>query len=597
MTMIRSESGGRGFITMVAACMLSFLGVAAGQTADVVYLNGRIYTMDVTEAWAEAVAIRGDRFVYVGDDEGVQAWIGAETKVTDLQGSFVIPGMYDMHVHPDLLFEPVHMNQIQTSPLGPQELARAIREHAEANPGDGWIFGGTWAPDRFAGAGVEPGAAFLDSIMPDRPVAIVDSGRHVLITNTLAMELAGVDADTFEPDHGMIKRDADGNPVGYFADGAQSALSHVLPQGTWREFAACYKDAAALLNRYGFVGARAMHVNTPRLQGVQSLDRAGELTVRYDMAISWKNDLYFSVPDRANLLTGERHRYRSAHVNANHVKFHLDGTPVSKTALFLDPYRGSTTNFGSLNEGPQELFDLMVQLERDGVTANIHAIGDGAARLAMDAIEHARQTVGLPADRQPRHLLAHSTVIHDDDCARIAELNMVAEFSYSMMHPTLAETMVFLAGSVVSDESMARLWNVKRVLESKGRAVLGSDLVVAPDPNVFPAMSTLIDRPEGYASISVVDALLMLTRNGAWAMGIEDIAGSIEVGKYADFAVLDRNLLEATPGEIAETEVLLTVFEGLVVYTFDQDVVPTSPRRAFGGMCGWLSPGAGQSGR
>lgn len=570
--------------TVALAFLTSGLWVSAEEVADAVYRNGRIYTMEGDKPWAEALVVRGDRFLFVGGNEETERYVGDSTKVIDLEGSFVIPGMYDLHVHPDLLFEPIHTGQIQTEPLGPEDLKHAILDYAAANPGDGWIFGGTWSPDRFIEAGIEPDAAYLDGFMPDRPVAIVDTGRHILMANKKAMSLAGIDADTFEPDHGIVKRDPNGNPTGYFADGAQSLLSHVLPQGTWREFREAYRDAADVLNRYGFVAARSQHVNTPRLQGVQALERDGDLTVRYDMAISWKNDLYFAVPDRAALLTGERHRYRSRKVNANYVKFHLDGTPTSRTAFFLDPYNGTSDVYGALNELPEELFDLMVQLENEGIAANIHVIGDGAARLALDAIEHARKVVGKPEAYRPRHMLAHCNVIHDDDTDRIAELGIAAEFSYSMMHPDLLPALQFVLNEVVNEKSIERLWNIKKVLDSGGKAVMGSDLVVAPDPNVFPAMSTLHDRPAPYESLSVEEMLRMLTINGAWAMGIEDDAGSIRTGKYADFTVLDRNLFEVSGSEMAETEVLLTVFEGRVVHTFDPDVVAKSPKREFRGF-------------
>ena len=533
--------------------------------ADVVYTNGRIYTAEPQQKWAEAMAIRGDQFVYVGSTNEAAEFIGAETKVVDLNGRFIVPGFHDLHVHPDLLFEPKHTGQLQTSPFGPEELKQALLDFAAKNPGDGWIFGGTWAPEKFAAADVKPSAAYLDSFIADRPIALLDFGRHVVMANTKAMELAGVNRNTFEPEHGYFYRDKDGNPTGTFADGAQSVFFDVLPLGDWQAMRECYRDGADILNKYGFVAARSQHVNTERLQGVQALDRSGELTVRYDMAISWKNDLFFAVPRRAELMAGERHRYRSPRVNANYVKFHLDGTPTSRTAYFLGNYRG-TDSRGKLNESPEEMKDLMVQLEREGVTANIHVIGDGAARVALDAIEHARETVDLPKTQRPRHMLAHTNVLHPDDVPRIAELGIAAEFSYTVLRSDRQDVLVYLRDEVTPASAADNMWRIKETLESGGKAVLGSDLVVAPDPNPFMAIEYLINRPEPGKPITVEDALTMLTINGAWAMSREADTGSIKVGKLADFAVLDRNLFEIPTDDISETQVLKTVFEGTVVY-------------------------------
>jgi len=539
--------------------------------ADAIYLNGKIYTQNEANPWAQAMAVKGDRFLYVGSNKDAEKYRDKATSVIDLKGAFVMPGMYDLHVHPDLLFEPKYTGQIQTAPLGPEEIKKALLDFSRKHPGKGWIFGGTWAPDAFLKANIEPGAKFLDSFIPDRPVALLETGRHILMVNSLAMKLAGIDANTYSPDHGTIKRDEQGNPTGYFSDGAQSLFSHVIPQGTWKEFASCYEEGMHLLNSYGFVAARSQHVNTPRLQGVSALERNGELTVRYDMAISWKNDLHFSVDDRAALLTGERFRYHTKHVNANYIKLHLDGTVPGFTAYFLDPYKGTKDVYGKTNETRRELYDMMVQLERQRIAANIHVIGDAAARLALDAIEYARKTVNLPPEQQPRHMLAHTFFIRDEDAARAANLNIAVEFTHFIFHPALKNMIAYLKNEIVSPKVVPYLLNIRKVLDSGGHAVFGSDLVVSPDPNVFPSLSRLVNRDERAASITLEEALRMLTINGAWAMGYEKIAGSIEAGKFADFVVLDRNLFKVPVDDIANTKVKMTVFEGDVVYNAEKD--------------------------
>jgi len=546
---------------IVSVGIISALSVS--EAADTVYQNGKIYTVDDKHLWAEAIAITDDRFVFVGTNEDVQSYIGPDTKVIDLEGQFVTPGFYDLHTHPDLLLEPKYTGGIQTSPLGHEELKKAILEFDEANPGDGWIFGGTWSPGGFTGEGVEPNAEYLDSFISHRPVAMLDVTRHNLMVNTKAMELAGMDRDTYEPDHGTIEKDADGNPTGLFSDGAQSLLSHVLPQANIMQLKEIYSEGQELLNSYGFVGTRNQHINSDRLKAVQLLERDGALTVRYDMAISWKNDLHLTVPDRAELLTGERHRYNSQHVNANYIKFHYDGQPFSNTAVFLEPYRG-TDLYGKFNETPEEMRSMLLQLERQGIAANIHVVGDGAARSALDAIEDVRKITGKDG---PRHMLAHTYFIHDDDAKRISELGIVSEFTWVMLDPEKKDTIDYALNELLDPAAGSRLFNLRPVLDSGGLAVFGSDLVVASSPNIFPSLAKMLDRDNPEKNITVEEALTVLTINGAWAMNRENEAGNITEGKYADFVVLDRNLFEIPPSEVADTKVLKTVFEGKVVYT------------------------------
>jgi len=281
------------------------------------------------------------------------------------------------------------------------------------------------------------------------------------------------------------------------------------------------------------------------------------------LAISWKNDLHVTVPDRAALISGELHRYNSQHVDANQVKWHFDGTPLAKSAFFLEPYRGSTDYYGRLNATPEEMNTLMVQLDRQNIKANIHVLGDGATRLALDAIEHAREVNG---PNGPRHMLAHTTWLHNDDVDRIAELNVAAEFTHYLMDPEKAEFIAYNEDELVPEEARPRMLNIKRVLDSGGIAVFGSDLVATPTPNIFPNLVKILDRGDPERTITVEQALTMLTINGAWAMDRENEAGSITEGKYADFIVLDRNWFEIPTSDVADTKVLTTVFEGDVVY-------------------------------
>ncbi len=561
------------FLSVILAALFVFSGCAQDSpeapneastvaVADVVYTNGRIYTVDEAQPWAEAVAIAGERFIAVGSSSDIRDHIGDETRVVDLDGAFVMPGMYDLHTHIDLLLEPKFTDGIQTLPLGPDDLKNAILEFAKDHPGDGWIFGVTWDPGVFNTEGVTPGLDYLDAIVPDRPVALLDTSRHMMMVNSKALELGGINENTFVEEHAVIPLTDDGKIQGLLVDGAQSYISHVLPLADVATMTEIYAEGQALLNQYGVIGTRSQHVNTVRLKAVQNLEREYRITARFDMATSWKNDLYVKVPDRAEFMGGERHRYRSRHVNANYVKMHVDGQPMGATSYFLEDYKGRPGYRGKLNESAEELHDLTIDLDRQGIGIQFHVLGDASTRLVLDAVEAARKSNG---PNGPRHMLAHTAFIHTDDAPRVAELNMVAEYTYTYLGE-IFELVQWNIDNTLPESTADYFINIKPVLDSDGIAVWGSDLVVASTPDPFGAIMTSTNRPERWESITVEQALKMATLNGAYAMGIEDDAGSITSGKYADLIILDGNPLELEPDDITNINVLTTVFEGKEVY-------------------------------
>lgn len=556
-------------ITLALLMVLSSVTAVSAQeqenneTADFAYINGMIYTAEINRPWAEAVAIKGERFLAVGSNWEIQEQVSDETQVIDLEGAFVMPGMYDLHTHIDLLLEPKYTDGIQTLPLGPEDLKEAILEFAEAHPGDSWIFGGTWDPGVFSAAGVAPGKDYLDAFIADRPVGILDVSRHMLMVNTKALELGGINNDTFVEEHAVIPLDDDGEQVGLLVDGAQSYISHVLPLADEETMTKIYAEGQAILNEYGIIATRSQHVNTVRLRAVQNLERENRLTARFDMAISWKNDLYVQVPDRAELMTGERHRFRSKHVNANLVKMHVDGQPMGSTSYFFDDYKGRPGYQGKLNESAEELVDLTIDLDRRGVGIQFHVLGDASTHLVLNAVEAARKANG---PHGPRHMLAHTAFIHSDDAHRVKELGIVAEYTYTYLGE-IFELVKFVLAEQAPESAAKSFMNIKPVLDSGGVAVWGSDLVVASTPNPFGALRDASNRPEPWESISVEEGLRMATINGAYAMGIEDDAGSIMAGKYADFIVLDGNPLELMGDALAGIQVMKTIFEGKQVYS------------------------------
>ncbi|BAN48175.1 amidohydrolase [Metapseudomonas resinovorans] len=538
--------------------------------ADLVLTNGRIYTVDAANYWAEAVAIRGGRFIAVGGSADMDGLIGPRTQVLDLKGRFVMPGLYDMHTHPDLKLAPGYAGYLEVGleDPTPEQVRQAILDYAAAHPGDGWVYGQYFVRYTFKQAGLVPDRAWLDSVLPDRPVAILDRSWGCMMVNSKALELAGIDAETLDPRHGYIERDSvTGEPTGILVDGAYALIHAAMPPTPQHALKRAYREGVWFQSGHGVVGTKYVHVCEHRLNALKSIDQVGELSVRVEAAISWQDDI-FPVKRRWELLAGERHYYRSARLNANAVKFHFDGTHESRSSYLSSAWPGDESWRGHLNMTPEHITDMVVDMDRRGIRVIAHCTGDGASDLFLDAVAEARRRNGYSG---VRHQCAHSTTLLDANLPRFAELNVTAEFSPVGWFPSSFA----YARAVFGEDRMQRAYNFKGVLEHGGVAVMGTDWPVSSiNPWIgFEAMVTR-ENPFGEEAgcfygqpISLEQAIRVMTLNGAWCMGIEDKAGSIEVGKSADLIVLDRNLFEVEPkGNIHNAQVQLTLLEGEVTW-------------------------------
>ncbi|MWK54948.1 amidohydrolase family protein [Pseudomonas otitidis] len=543
---------------------------ATGHYADLILDNGRFYTQAPAQPWAEAVAIGGGRLLAVGSRSAVQALRGPQTRVHDLDGAFCMPGLHDMHTHPDLALAPRYSDDLDVGieDPTPAQLEAAIRAYADAHPGEGWIHGQYWVRYTFREAGLVPGRAWLDAVMPDRPVALLDRMWGTMMVNSKALQLAGIDRHTPDPRNGYLERDPlTGEPTGLMIDGAYAMIHAAMPPTPVAVLRRAYRDGVHFQSSRGVTASKYVHVCEHRLQALKALDDAGELTVRIEAAISWQDDI-FPVRRRWELLAGERHYYRSARLSANAVKFHFDGTVEPRSSFLLTPWPNESDWRGKLNLTPEHITDMLVDMDRRGIRVIAHCTGDGASDVFLDAVAEARRRNGFSG---VRHQCAHSTLLHPGNLARFQALQVIAEFSPAAWYPT-----PFASGarSGYGQERLKRIYDFKGVLEAGGTAVFGTDWPVASiDP--WLALETMVTRQNPWNDdpacfgepISLPQALRVATLNGALAMGLEASTGSLEVGKAADLIVLDRDLF-AQPARnyIHRTQVLLTFVEGQLVY-------------------------------
>jgi predicted amidohydrolase YtcJ len=538
--------------------------------AELLLHNGRFYTLDPAQPWAEAVAIRDGRLLAVGRREEMEHLIGPDTLVRDLEGAFCMPGLHDMHTHPDLALNPRYADDLDVGieDPTPDQLAKAIRDYADSHPGDGWVYGQYWVRYTFREAGLKPGREWLDSILPDRPVALLDRMWGTMMVNSRALELAGIDASTADPRNGYLERDElTGEPNGLMIDGAYALIHAAMPPTPAKVLRQSYREGVHFQSSRGVTAAKYLHVCENRLDALKYLDDAGQLTLRVEAAISWQDDI-FPVRRRWELLSGERHYYRSARLSANAVKFHFDGTVEPRSSFLITPWPGEDAWRGKLNLTPEHITDMVVDMDSRGIRVIAHCTGDAASDVFLDAVAEARRRNGFSG---VRHQCAHSTILHPGNLKRFRELDVIAEFSPAAWYPT-----PFASGarSGYGTDRLKRIYDFKGVLAAGGIAVFGTDWPVASiDP--WLALETLVTRQNPWNDdpacfgepISLEQAIRVATLNGAYAMGLETLTGSLEAGKSADFIVLDRNLFEQPARNfIHRTEVQLTFVEGRPVY-------------------------------
>ncbi len=542
--------------------------------AELVFKNGRIYTVEDSQPWVSCVAIRDGDFVYVGSDNGVEPFIDDNTLVVDLEGKFVMPGLYDMHTHPDLALAPKYAGHLDVGiqDPSPEQVKNAILEYTNKYPqkvGDeGWIYGQSWVRYTFTKEGLTPGREWLDSFMPDRPVALLDRMWGTMMANSKALALAGIDETTPDPRNGYLDRDPlTGSPTGLLIDGGYALVHAAMPPTSIDVLKKSYGNGSRYQSSRGVVGTKYVHVCEHRLDALKLLDDSGFLPLRVEAAISWQDDI-FPVKRRWELLSGERHYYRSNRLNANAVKFHFDGTVEPQSSYLLTSWEEGSKWRGKLNLTPEHITDMLTDMDSRNIRVIAHCTGDAASDVFLDAVAETRRRNG---PNGMRHQCAHSTILDNNNLKRFKELNVVAEFSPVSWYPS---PFVSGARSGYGKERLERSYNFKGVIDEGGIAVLGTDWPVSViDPWIgFESLVTRMNPWKEYEGrfgepIPLEEAIKVMTINGAWSMGIEERAGSIKVGKSADMIVLDRNLFEVLPqGNIHNSVVELTVLEGQVTY-------------------------------
>jgi predicted amidohydrolase YtcJ len=582
---------------LVAVLTLAVAGaVHAGAPADLVYRNGYVYTVDARDSVRQALAVRAGRIVYVGDNAGTRPLTGRRTRVIDLHGRMLMPGLVDAHMHPQSGGSRLLNCSLDYQPLSVPQFQDRIRECLERDKKAGperWLVVVNWFQQGMQPQGVATSAATLDALGTQRPIIVRSSFGHSVQLNSRAIALAGIGRDTPDPAGGKIVRDGGGEATGLLEDAAQDLAMKLLPPLSASENLAASRAALDAMRRQGITSFLDAWTDPETMTAFTALQRQGRLTARAHFAVLVDLDKGATPRQAVAELLKQQGQFDQGptvarpSMQVRHAKLFMDGVIAAPafTGAMLEPY---LVNKGTPDKpdwqpgpsrGPDSYFSTaalkatLSELARSHVDPHLHADGDRAVRDALDAIESVRATV---EGAGMRPALAHAEIVAPADYPRFAQLDVTPVLSFQWAKPA-ADTV----GALKNYLGPARYATVEPeavLLDAGARVAYGSDWPVDPldawfalkvgvtrtaAPGAGKEFEGRLTAQPGMPRAAVLRAVTM---NAAYTLRQETRLGSLEPGKLADLIVLDRNFLSIPDEDIANIRVLQTVVGGKVVY-------------------------------
>ena len=547
-------------------CFIALISIScsANKNADLILVNGNIVTVDENHPKAEAIAIKGENFLAVGSNEEINQYKGDQTEEIDLKGKTVVPGLVDGHLH----FARLGADRSNIVELDDtRSLAEAltlIKRRVQRLPAGEWLTGSGW---HLANWGVEdwPTAADLDRVAPNNPVSFVGMHSHASWLNSKALQTAGITKDRPDPDDGIIQRDEDGKPTGILIENAQWLVRNVIPPQQQESLKESIRKSIQLAHSYGFTGAHDMGTSMEVVNTYRELIAENQFPFRINGYVRmWRTgELLDDFINAGPVIAEGNHR-----LTIRGVKLSIDGALGARGAALLAPYSDEPSATGVIRVPGDQVYQIVSKCLANGFNAALHAIGDRGNRIVLDEVEKALQENPV---KDHRIRVEHAQIVALEDIPRFSKLNLLASFQW--MHCTLDMPW---AEKRVGPERIKGGYAWRTFLNNGIRIVGGSDegrRTFSPFMGIHAAV-TRQDRegkPAGgwYPDqrLTRLEALKSYTLDAAYASFEEDVLGSITPGKLADLVVLSKDIMIIPAEEILETQAMMTLVSGKVVFT------------------------------
>lgn len=540
--------------------------------ADVVFRNGVIQTLDPQVGVVDSIAFKDGKVLAVGK----VADQFAAKKSIDLNGSFAMPGLLDVHNH-HLIAGQMELFELVFPPtLSFEELLERLRTEAAQLEDGAWIVGGSWGSGLLQSLNCSEALKAIDEATGSHPLLLKDDSKHNRLVNSKAMELAGIDDATEDPDGGQILRDGEGRATGVLLEAAgvivEQTYSALCPQ-TDEDLEAAASRGIEILHSYGITAFQDAASSLQLMRALKRLDDSGQLKswVVTSMAA---NDFIFGTQPLGEGIIENCEETRSRHHRPDFIKIFLDGVPPAGTAAFLEPYLEGIgfpqCHCGGTTMPVAELEEWLKSTAKRGISAKIHCTGDASVRYVLDAVQKVRE---LGYEDTLYHV-AHGQFVHEEDIPRFQELNVVADISPALWFPGVISEAI---ATVLPPERAEKMQPNRSLLDSGAIISGGSDWPVSETPNVWAAIYGLVTRknPTGEFSgqlwadqaITLEEAIAAYTTAPAYAMGLGDQVGRLEPGLSADMVILSSNPYEISLEEIKEIVAMETWFAGECVFS------------------------------
>jgi len=561
-------------LRLLACCFALLHAVRAGAApADLIFVNGAVYTVDAARSWASAVVVTGGRITYVGDDATARTFVGEATRLIDLGHRMLLPGFQDSHVHPGEVPNPATALDLHGLVHREQVLER-IRRYAKAHPEKRWIVGDGWDEVAFLPSG-NPTREMLDGLIGDRPVFLTDNSGHDAWVNSRALTAARITAGTPDPPNGRIERDAKGRPTGLLhEDAAMNLVLDLIPPPSPEEQVATLTAALHEMTRLGFTALEDAEATPDIARAYQTLDRRGALELRTNLCLPFRP----TDNDEAQIQSflAQRTALAGRLLRATCVKFFVDGAAAHTLAL-LQPYSDDPAfGKGGLFVDQERLNRLVSRLDAAGFQVHMHAQGDAAVRAGLDSFAEARRNNGF---HDNRHTLAHLWLVDPADIPRFRALGVIANMTPLWSLGDTWETVD--APRMFGPERTGHIFPTRSLLDSGAILVWGSDWPVTGVSPLDGLETAITHRYPGgkdvfgkedeswhpQERVSLEQAIVAYTSAGAYFMHDDANRGTLSIGKWADLVVLDKNLFETAPLDIHNIHVDMTVLGGKVVFS------------------------------